>query len=134
MGFGGAVFGGFPGGTFGRFLGPRNPIINNELPKRSYELQWFQLLLLAVDEAVLRLGGGAKVARIAHPCFIDAAPDFPLSMPSGTTRGDVLAHTLGASKVPPLGDRWTRDGVAFGDFLATTFSHYYDWKDDNSGA
>ena len=79
-------------------------------------------------------GGGAKVARIAHPCFIDAAPDFPLSMPSGTTRGDVLAHTLGASKVPPLGDRWTRDGVAFGDFLATTFSHYYDWKDDNSGA
>ena len=68
-----------------------------------------------------------KVARISHPCFIDTKPSFPLKMPEGSTREQVIKSGSGGGKVPPLEERWV-DGQSFGDFLQTTFEKYYDWK------
>ena len=31
------------------------------------------------------------------------------------------------SRVPPLKERWVRDGVPFVEFLGTTFQKYYEW-------
>lgn len=73
------------------------------------------------------------VARIACPCFIDAPPSFPLRSPGGGGGGGrerVLSVGLGKDRVPPLDDRWTEEGVPFGDFLAETFKRYYEWGDD----
>eukprot|EP00581_Thalassiosira_minuscula_P002565 CAMPEP_0183740760 /NCGR_PEP_ID=MMETSP0737-20130205/60448_1 /TAXON_ID=385413 /ORGANISM="Thalassiosira miniscula, Strain CCMP1093" /LENGTH=387 /DNA_ID=CAMNT_0025975901 /DNA_START=139 /DNA_END=1302 /DNA_ORIENTATION=+ len=67
----------------------------------------------------------AKVARISHPCFIDSKPTFPLNMPEGCSRDDVIQAV---GKVPPLGERWTGNGMTFGDFLQKTFEKYYDWE------
>lgn len=72
--------------------------------------------------------GAAPIARISLPCFIDTPPDFALSMPQGCNRDQVLSAGVGSCRVPPLGTRWTQDGMAFGDFLQETFSHYYDWS------
>ena len=46
-------------------------------------------------------------------------------MPPGSTREDVFRDALGVSKVPPLRERWTEDGMVFGNFLAKTFEQYY---------
>lgn len=69
---------------------------------------------------------GIRVARVSCPCFIDVHPDFPLTMPPGTTRENVLERGL-SSKVPLLGDRWEHDGMSFGDFLGASFRRYYEW-------
>jgi len=66
-----------------------------------------------------------KVARISHPCFIDSKPTFPLVLPEGCSREDVVGAT---GKVPPLGERWVEDGMTFGDFLQKSFEKYYDWE------
>ena len=66
-----------------------------------------------------------KVARISHPCFIDSKPTFPLVMPDGCSRGDVVQA---AGKVPPLAERWVENGMTFGDFLQKSFEKYYDWE------
>ena len=68
-----------------------------------------------------------NIARISLPCFVDAPPSFGLSMPDGCTRQKVLDAAVPHSRVPPLGQRWTRDGMPFGDFLQKTFAQYYDW-------
>ena len=52
----------------------------------------------------------AKVARISHPCFIDSKPTFPLTMPKGCSREDVIASGVGRGKVPLLEERWNDDG------------------------
>jgi len=75
------------------------------------------------------VSGSTKIARISHPCFIDTVPSFPLSMPSGVSRDDVImAGVEKNAPVPPLDDRWIEDGMTFGDFLQKTFSMYYDWS------
>ncbi|CAE8693924.1 unnamed protein product, partial [Polarella glacialis] len=67
--------------------------------------------------------GGRRVARVSCPCFIDTHPSFPVRMPEGCSREEVLARGFSA-KVPPLGERWT-EGATFGDFLGATFRRYY---------
>jgi len=67
----------------------------------------------------------AKVARISHPCFIDSNPTFPLALPAGCSREDVVQTS---ARVPPLGERWVEDSMTFGDFLQKTFEKYYDWE------
>jgi isopenicillin N synthase-like dioxygenase len=68
------------------------------------------------------------VARISMPCFIDTPPSFPLSVPRGSSREQVLQAGLQSRRIPPLEKRWTRNGMTFGDFLNDTFAMYYDWK------
>lgn len=47
-----------------------------------------------------------KVARISFPCFVDTIPSFPLSIPLGRSRDDVLmSGVIGCAKVPPLEER-----------------------------
>jgi isopenicillin N synthase-like dioxygenase len=70
------------------------------------------------------------VARISLPCFIDTPPDFLLSMPRECTREHILTTSVGSSRVPPLSERWTHDGMPFGDFLQKTFEMYYSWTID----
>lgn len=70
---------------------------------------------------------GRRVARISCPCFVDTHPAFPLRMPPGVSREQVLARGV-SSKVPPLGDRWESDGATFGDFLGASFRRYYEWS------
>jgi isopenicillin N synthase-like dioxygenase len=70
----------------------------------------------------------ARTARISLPCFIDTPPAFFLTMPTGCTRKQVLDAAVVNDKVPPLGKRWTTDGMPFGTFLQDTFSMYYDWN------
>ena len=72
--------------------------------------------------------GGTRVARISCPCFVDTAPTFPLRFPEGADRADVLNAGVGHDRVPPLGERWTHDGMKFGDFLGKTFETYYTWS------
>ena len=80
-------------------------------------------LLVATPHCVR--GTRAKgIARIANPYFIDTAPDFPLSIPLGSSRKDIMSSSI-SSKVPELSSRWTRNGMKFGDFLTETFSKYY---------
>jgi isopenicillin N synthase-like dioxygenase len=75
-----------------------------------------------------------NIARISLPCFVDAPPAFPLRVPvaAGTTQQQQRQQVLDASvphdSVPPLGQRWTENGMAFGDFLHQTFSLYYNWN------
>ena len=71
---------------------------------------------------------GVKVARISCPCFIDSKPTFALNLPKGSTREQVVYAGIGKEKVPSLEERWTSDGMAFGDFLQKTFEKYYEWK------
>ena len=71
---------------------------------------------------------GVRVARISCPCFVDSGPTFPLSMPEGCSRDDVLGAGAGGGRVPPLERRWTENGQTFGDFLQRSFEVYYDWS------
>ncbi len=68
---------------------------------------------------------GMAVSRGTFPVFIDSAVDFPMSAPAGVPREQVLAAMT--SRVPPLGERWLRDGVPFVEFLGDTFKMYYNW-------
>ncbi len=72
--------------------------------------------------------GGMNAAGISFPCFVDAKPTFPLTMPGGCRRGDVLGSGVGRDKVPPLEERWMENGMTFGEFLQTSFEKYYEWK------
>lgn len=67
-----------------------------------------------------------QIGRGTFPLFIDSNPAFPLAMPEGCTREQVLGNTMD-SKVPPLRERWLENGVTFGDFLGDTFKQYYEW-------
>jgi len=69
----------------------------------------------------------SKIARISHPVFIDTVPQYKLRIPSGTTREEVIKRTVN-SKVPTLADRFTHDGMEFGEFLKVTFEKYYQWQ------
>jgi isopenicillin N synthase-like dioxygenase len=66
------------------------------------------------------------VARTSCPFFIDTQPEFPLTMPTGCTRAQVVDAAVDTGKVPPLASRWTGDGQTFVDFLGTTFRKYYE--------
>lgn len=89
-----------------------------------------------------------KVGRGTFPVFIDTEIDFPLSPPKGVSRSvlaclmtflhsaacfaavgyrDAVFDRTIESRVPPLADRWERDGVPFVEFLGTTFQRYYEW-------
>jgi isopenicillin N synthase-like dioxygenase len=47
-----------------------------------------------------------RVARISFPCFVDTIPSFPLNVPKGRSRDDILiSSVVGCAKVPPLEDR-----------------------------
>lgn len=83
-------------------------------------------LLVATPHCVRGCKNTPGVARISLPCFLDTPVDFPLSVPSGCTREDVFRNTV-AQKVPPLAERWTRDGVTFAEFLGDSFKSYYEW-------
>ena len=48
----------------------------------------------------------AKVARISFPCFVDTVPSFPLKIPRGGSRQNVLDCSVkGCAKIPPLYER-----------------------------
>jgi len=82
----------------------------------------------------VRASRAPGVARISCPCFIDAPPGFPLRSPGGAaSRGAALDVGLGKDRVPPLSDRWTEEGMTFGDFLAKTFGMYYDRTAEEEG-
>lgn len=68
-----------------------------------------------------------KIARCSMPCFVDTPPIFQLNIPKGSSREAVLDAAVPYAKVPPLAERWTGNGMAFGDFLTQTFSLYYNW-------
>ena len=96
-------------------------------------------LAIQIGECLQILTGGAVVAtphcvrgaavpgvaRISFPCFIDTPPTYPLRMPEGRTRQQVLVNE--SDKVPSLDKRWTHNGMTFGDFLTKTFGMYYEW-------
>jgi isopenicillin N synthase-like dioxygenase len=73
------------------------------------------------------------IARISFPCFVDSVPTYPLTMPQGMTREDILKVGSNTDKVPPLGERWTHDGMTFGDFLQKSIEIYYSWTLDSEG-
>lgn len=83
-------------------------------------------LLVATPHCVRGCKSTPNVARISLPCFIDTPITFPLSAPSGCSREDVFRNTV-AQKVPPLSERWKRDGVSFAEFLGDSFRSYYEW-------
>jgi hypothetical protein len=83
-------------------------------------------LLVATPHCVKGCKLTPNVARISLPCFIDTPVTFPLSVPQGCSREDVFRHTV-AQKVPPLSERWLRDGIPFADFLGDSFKSYYAW-------
>jgi hypothetical protein len=90
------------------------------------------------------------VARISLPCFVDTYPGFPLTIPEGISRQQVLqADAYSQDRVPPLALRWKtgfpedepeRDSTAtppmtpmtFGEFLQETFQMYYTWDPSRS--
>ncbi|CAB9530416.1 expressed unknown protein [Seminavis robusta] len=74
---------------------------------------------------MVRSSGVDGVARISLAAFVDTPPTFPLWTPTG---GDDL---LESKRVPPLHQRWTTNGMTFGDFLTQTFQMYYDWGKTN---
>jgi isopenicillin N synthase-like dioxygenase len=84
----------------------------------------------ATPHCVRGVSTASGVGRISLPCFIDTPPAFPLCMPTGCTRAQVLGEAVSAAneKIPPLGKRWISDGMPFGTFLQQTFSMYYDWN------
>lgn len=47
-----------------------------------------------------------KIARISFPCFVDTVPSFPLKVPRGISREQVMERGVkGCAKVPPLNER-----------------------------
>lgn len=89
-------------------------------------------LLVATPHCVRGCKMTPNVARISLPCFIDTPVTFPLSVPPGCSREDVFRHTV-AQKVPPLSERWLRDGIPFADFLGDSFKSYYAWATEGKG-
>lgn len=83
-------------------------------------------LLVATPHCVRGCKQSNHVARISLPCFIDTPILFPLSMPLNHTREDVFRNTVD-QRVPPLSNRWKRDGVTFAEFLGDSFRGYYEW-------
>jgi len=72
---------------------------------------------------------GRKVARISFPCFVDTVPNFPLLVPRGSSSKEMLDCSVkGCAEVPPLDERWDKDGMEFGAFLQKTFAKYYEWS------
>mmetsp|Transcript_3472 Transcript_3472/g.4613 ORF Transcript_3472/g.4613 Transcript_3472/m.4613 type:complete len:420 (-) Transcript_3472:21-1280(-) len=71
--------------------------------------------------------GYNNIARISLPCFVDTPPAFPLNVPQGSSRKDIISAGLQSGRVPPLDMRW-KEGMTFGDFLSETFSLYYNWS------
>lgn len=67
-----------------------------------------------------------SIARISLPCFIDSVPSFKLVCPS--SREIVLHSGVRNEKVPHLSERWTENGMTFGDFLQKSFEIYYNWS------
>eukprot|EP01128_Nolandella_sp_AFSM9_P011404 TRINITY_DN811_c0_g1_i1.p1 TRINITY_DN811_c0_g1~~TRINITY_DN811_c0_g1_i1.p1 ORF type:complete len:368 (+),score=44.68 TRINITY_DN811_c0_g1_i1:42-1106(+) len=86
-------------------------------------------LLVATPHAVRasKAPAGKRVGRGTFPIFIDTDVDFPLSAPVGTSREAVFDKTPD-SRVPPLSDRWTEDGMPFGKFLSDSFKLFYSWN------
>lgn len=82
----------------------------------------------ATPHCVRGASNAPHVARISLPCFVDTPPYQPLAVPPLTTRDQVLDVKTQSPKVPPLGPRWTVDGMTLGEFLQTTFAMYYDWS------
>eukprot|EP00929_Paragymnodinium_shiwhaense_P045046 TRINITY_DN23063_c0_g1_i1.p1 TRINITY_DN23063_c0_g1~~TRINITY_DN23063_c0_g1_i1.p1 ORF type:complete len:371 (+),score=94.36 TRINITY_DN23063_c0_g1_i1:94-1206(+) len=70
--------------------------------------------------------GGRRIARVSCPCFTDTHPAFALTAPSSVDRDHVVSACM-SSKVPPLAERWTENGMPFNDFLNTTFQKFYEW-------
>lgn len=68
-----------------------------------------------------------NISRISLAAFVDTPPDFQLWTPSGYSKEDVCHSDQQSKRVPPLGQRWTENGMTFGDFLTQTFQMYYDW-------
>jgi hypothetical protein len=83
-------------------------------------------LLVATPHCVRGCKNTKDIARISLPCFVDTAITFPLSAPPACSRDDVFRNTV-AQKVPPLSERWTKDGQTFADFLTDSFRSYYNW-------
>ena len=85
----------------------------------------------ATPHCVRGLQHDATLARISLPCFVDAPPRFELTVPtSSSSREQVLSACHPSLKVPPLGQRWTDNGMTFGAFLEQTFRMYYDWNEE----
>jgi len=83
-------------------------------------------LLVATPHCVRGCKASPNIARLSLPCFVDTPVNFPLSIPAGCNREDVFRNTV-AQKVPPLAERWTRDGQTFAEFLQESFQVYYSW-------
>ena len=77
-------------------------------------------------------GEAVRVARISLPCFVDSVPNFPLTAPNGCSREAVLGSGVVNDKVPLLSQRWTEDGMTFGNFLQKSFELYYSWSPDDA--
>ena len=75
----------------------------------------------------VRAAGGKNIARISLAAFVDTPPEFQLWTPSGSTKESVCHSDQQSKRVPPLDQRWTENGMTFGDFLTQTFQMYYDW-------
>ena len=85
-------------------------------------------LLVATPHSVRpsRSKAGNPIGRGTFPVFIDTPAEFPLYPPEGVSRTQVFDKTID-SRVPPLSERWTKDGVSFVEFLGDTFTKYYEW-------
>jgi len=109
-------------------------VIHIKIPQNCMAVQMGECVQIITGGAVVatphcvRGAAAANVARISLPIFIDTPPTFPLRMPKGCSRENVLEAGVGSSRVPSLGSRWSDDGVKFGDFLQSTFSQYYEWS------
>ena len=84
-------------------------------------------LLVATPHSVrASYAGGKKIGRGTFPVFIDSTAEFPLSTPDGVERNAVFDKTP-CSKVPPLDERWLKNGVPFVEFLGDSFRRYYEF-------
>jgi isopenicillin N synthase-like dioxygenase len=83
-------------------------------------------LLTATPHCVRPCRVDYPVARTSCPFFIDTQPEFPLFMPAGCTRTQVVDAAVDTGKVPPLESRWEDDGQSFVEFLGSTFRRYYE--------
>lgn len=75
----------------------------------------------------VRAAENKNVARISLAAFVDTPPDFQLVVPSGYSKESACHTSQQSKRVPPLDQRWTENGMTFGDFLTKTFQMYYDW-------
>ena len=75
----------------------------------------------------VRAAENKNIARISLAAFVDTPPDFQLVVPTGYSKESVCHSDQQSKRVPPLDQRWTENGMTFGDFLTQTFQMYYDW-------